>query len=115
MLTRNPQNNAQAFKFHNINPPTISSYLKNCLKNITYITVVTKIATQLKCTVKPPDRHICSILKYVSFCNSNATYFPKINLFGLQVAALKLIHPLEFFYAFLRSLIQAKFFKFTAI
>jgi hypothetical protein len=102
MLTRNPRNIAQAFKFHNLNPPTVSSYLKNCLKNITYITVVTKIATWFKCTVKASDSHnIYFLLKYVSFFNSNVTYFPKINLFGLQIAALKLIHPPEFCMHFL--------------
>jgi hypothetical protein len=102
MLTRNPRNIAQAFKSYNLNPPTISSYLKNCLKNITYITVVTKIASWFKRTAKVSDRHnIRSLLKHVSFFKGNATYFPSINLFGLQVAALKPIHPLEFCMHFL--------------
>jgi hypothetical protein len=56
MLTRHTSNTAHAFKFHSLNPPTISSYL-NCLKNITYITGVTKIATWFKCTAKVCYRH----------------------------------------------------------
>jgi hypothetical protein len=102
MLTRNPQNIAQPFKFHNLNPPTLSSYFKNCLKNTTYMTVTMKIATWFKHTVRALKvTTFAPSWNIYNFFNSNATYFPKINLFGLQVAALKLIHLLEFCTPFL--------------